>query len=375
MRPVDRVRVESEDGGSFDVFNSLTIVNDFLAPAEAAFEVGDDGTWSKLEPYVGMGKKFKVFVNDRLRLTGRVELSDVPTDASNGSVTRFTVRTLMADAMYASADPKTKVMHTTLKQFILHLWEPLGLTEDDFEFRADVSRNLMTGKAGERYDGYFQRADLEYMYLQQAKVNPPESIFQATDRHLSRNGLMMWDSVDGKIVIGAPDDEQRPTYAFRQYADHRRQYNNILSSQRTRDWSAVPAIVGVYGAGAFPDWTKAHVRGYAIQAEVQRSGMYRPVLILNSSTRTDALANRQAAREMTARSMNFDTWTITVDGLSYWDGSRTVNYAIDTVADVFSTAVGGPLGSYLVQRVQMSRNPTDGDKTELTLLKKGIWRL
>lgn len=373
MRYRDTVRIESDGGeGSFDIFNSFTMANDLLAPSEAAFEVGDDGTWAELEALTGLGRRFKVFVNDRLRLTGRVELNDIPVDAQTGAVTRFTVRTAMADAMYASANPSVKVKSTTIKDFILALWDPLGITEEDFIFDADVSRDLMTGQAS---DGTKPRVQLEQIDIEQAKVNPPETIYQATDRHLRRHGLMIWDSPDGRLIIGAPDDAQLPLYHLRMYGDSRRDENNILSAIRTKDWSGVPAVIYVAGTGGNLEWTKSKVRGYAEQRLVLDAGFYRPVLIVNEGVKADALAQREAEREMTNRSKRLDTWTIKVDGFSYWTGSESIPYGVDTVADIASTVAGGPNGAYLIHRVQCDRNPRDGDTCELTLLRRGIWRL
>lgn len=368
----DTVRIESSTGGAFDIFNSLTIANDLTQPSEAAFEVGDDGTWAELEDLTKLGAQFKVFVNDRLRLSGRVELNDIPIDASSGAVTRFTVRTKMADAMYASANPNVKVKSTSIKDFILYLWKPLGIAEEDFQWYADVSRDLMTGVSS---DGSQSPVALEDIDVESAKVNPPETIFQATDRHLRRHGLMIWDAPDGKVVVGYPDDLSRPLYQFRMYGDSRKQQNNVISASRAKDWSGVPGLIYVAGTGGKQEWTKSKVRGFVEQAELNAAGFYRPVLIVNEGVKTDALAQRQANREMTNRSMRLDAWTIRVDGLSYWDGSNRIPYGIDTVAEVNSTVAGGPNGAYLVHRVAMSRNAGEGDTTELSLIKRGIWRL
>lgn len=371
-RDRDLVRIESSTGGSFDIFNSFTLSNDLTMPSEAAFEVGDDGTWSQLEALTGLGALFKVYLNDRLRLTGRVELNDIPVDASNGAVTRFVVRTKLADAMYASANPAVKVKGTSIRDFLLALWEPLGVGLSDFVFEADVSRDLMTGAAS---DGTKPKVELEKIDVEQAKVNPPETIYQASDRHLNRHGLMLWDAPDGRIVIGVPDDEQLPLYNFRMFGDSRRNSNNVISATRTRDWSGVPTLIYVAGTGGQREWTKSKVRGFVEQQALLERGFYRPVLIVNEGVKTDALAQRQARREMTNRTKRLDTWTIKVDGLSYWDGTQRIPFGIDTVCDIQSTVAGGPNGAYLVHRVELDRNPRDGDTAELTVLKRGLWRL
>lgn len=371
-RYLDTVHIESDTGGRFDIFNSVSIVNDYMSPSEASFEVGDDGTWAELEDITGNGKKFKVFVNDRLRLSGRVELNDIPVDASQGAVTRFVVRTILADAMYAAAMPNIKVKSTSIEQFIYSLWAPLGVTKKDFVFLADSSRDLMTGISS---DGSHSPVELDKLNEEQAKVNPPETIFQATERHLIRHGLMIWDAPDGKLVIGYPDDSQRPIYTFRMFGDSRRNLNNVLSMQKTKDWSGVPGFIYIAGLGGGKEWNKSKVRGFAYRKEILDAGLYRPVIIVNAGITNPKLAQASADREMTNRIKRMDAWTIRVDGLSYWDGSDRVQYAIDTVAEVFSTVAGGPNGAYLVTRVQLDRNCTDGDSCELTVLKRGLWKI
>jgi prophage tail gpP-like protein len=187
---------------------------------------------------------------------------------------------------------------------------------------------------------------------------------------------MMWDAPDGKIVIGTPDDMQTVVYRFRMFGEaSRRNTNNVLSMHRTKDWSGVPGMVYVAGTGGGKDWTKTKVRGFVVQNEISQAGFYRPMLIVNEGMKNDQLAQSQAEREMTNRCKRMDTWTINVDGLSFYDGGERVQYSIDTTAEVTSSVAGGPNGAYLVTRVQLSRNVNDGDTTELTLLKRGLWRL
>ncbi len=78
---------------------------------------------------------------------------------------------------------------------------------------------------------------------------------------------------------------------------------------------------------------------------------------------------------MTNRSKQFDTWTIKIDGLSYWNGGEIIPYGVDTVCDINTTVAGGPEGAYLVHRVTMTRDATNGDTTDITVLKRGIWSL
>lgn len=370
-RTPDEVIVESE-AGAFDRFTSLQITNDLTAPSEGAFELGDDGSWRELEDAVSFGKVFSVFVNGRLHLTGRVEMSDAPIDPGSGSVVRFMVRTKLSDAVFASADPKIRGKGLSLKAFLLKLYERLGYTEADFDFRVDVARDLLTGKGS---DGSDAPEDLEVIKQEQAKVNPPEPIFSCAAKHLARFGFMHWDSPDGKIVVGKPNDTQDPTYYFRMMLGAEGVENNILTANRTRDVGGVPTLLVVAGKGGKTEWTKAKVQGFAGYPELVEAGFDRPVIVINEAAKTDAMADRIANRMLTDRSKRFDAWSIKVDGLSYWDGYNRIVYGPDTVADVTSDVAGGPTGAYLIHRVVKMRNASGGDSCDLTVLKRGLWVL
>ena len=123
LRPRDTVRVEiigsSGSNGVLDNFTSFEINTDITSPSEASFELGDDRTFNTIGNVFDPGTNYQVFINDRPRMRGRVEANDIPFDAGAGAVVRFTVRTKLADAQYASARQSTKVKNVTIKDFIL----------------------------------------------------------------------------------------------------------------------------------------------------------------------------------------------------------------------------------------------------------------
>jgi len=380
-RPRDTVRVEvlsssnGQAGGTLDVFTSLEITNDITMPNEAMFEVGDDVSWSKLGDVFAIGTQFVVFVNDVRRMTGRVEMNNAPFDVGAGSVIRFAIRTKLSDAMFASALQSTQVKNVSIKQFLLKLYAPLGYAEKDFLFAQETSRNLLTGQDGKTAE---VAKDLEPIKVEEARVNPPESIYAAADRHLRRHGLMHWDSPDGRIVVGAPHDAQNPTYTFNLYrtlVSGDPGTNNVLSGSRTRDWSGVAGRLAVYGIGGKRDFSKSRVSAVAKDDEVTAAGFYRPVFILAEGIRTQALAQAAAARELSARSKRKDSYQIETDGLSYWNGAQAIQYAPDTVAQVNSDVAGGTSDPYYVHSVTMTRSASGGDTTQLNMVKRGLWKL
>ena len=256
-RPKDTVRLEAVGGKTFDRFTSLEITSDLTAPAEASIECGDDGTWQSLKDYLALGAPFKVFTNDRLRLTGRLESADIPVDAASGASVRFLVRTKLADATYASCDPAIAIQQTTLKEVVLKAYASLGYAESDFVFNADTARDLMTGKpAGGKQSPETSLAPLK---VDEARVNPPETIFEFVERHLQRFHFSHWDSPDGKIVVGAPNDQQAPLYRFLCKRGAAARANNVLSARRSRDASDSPSHIGVFGGYRPSDFQNARV--------------------------------------------------------------------------------------------------------------------
>ena len=379
LRPRDTVNVELEaslslpGGGAFDNFTTLEVVNNITGPSEASFESGDDISWAAIGDVFAIGTKMKVFVNDRLRITGRVELNNAPFDPHAGAVIRFAVRTKLADAFVAGANPSTAVQNVSIKDFIVKLYEPMGYVAADFVFDPRTYRNLMTGLAKHTSE---VPVDLEPIKLPEARVTPPETIYAAADRHLRRHGLMHWDMPDGRIMVGAPNDTQDPTYTFNAFRSYpSAEINNILGASRTRDWSGIPGRLTVFGVGGKRDFTKTRVSDTASDDDVLAAGFYRPVQIVAEGIRSKALALSAAQRELSARSKRKDGYQINLDGLSHWVDGKQVQYSPDTVALIHSDVAGGTSDPYYVQSVVLTRSAAEGDTTQMDLVKRGIWRL
>lgn len=371
-RPTDRIVIGGERG-DFAAFTSLEVTNDLTAPAEAAFEVGDDASFRTLESVLGLGSKFLVALNGNTRLTGRVEMQDVPVDAAGGASVRFVVRTKLADAWYASADPSIAVQGASLKDIVLRAYAPHGYIEADFLFRGDVSRDIMTGKSSRRHDKPFA---LDKLDLQQAKVQPPETVYEFVERHLLRFHMTHWDAPDGRINVGAPNDFQDPLYSFRCLVGPAGRQNNILSAHRTRDISEAPTSISVVGMTRLVDGGTFEKVQHKVNANLVDAALFhRPVFIVDPQIANRDQAFSRAMRELVQRSKKLDAWDIGIDGWSYWDGQSATPYGVDTVADVRVDVAGGATGPYLVHRVCLRRDPENGDVAQITTVKQGIWRL
>lgn len=402
MRYPDKVHVEAVGVGVVDNLTSVEIVNDLMSPSEGSFELGNAGTWPDIAEQVKHGTPYKVFINDRLRLTGRVEVTDQPADAQAGSVVRFVVRTKLADAMYASAPPNVKIKNASIKQFILQLYAPLGFTESDFIFSSATARDLLSGKDSAGAGG---TVDLQPLTAQDAKVNPGDTIYDSADRILRRYGMIHWDSPDGRIVVGAPFDGKAPLYFLRMNQGWTAAENNILGSTPTQDWSGVPSSVTVVGSKVIPGRTRSKLSAMAkaatdehsanayeaakktayknankataveVEGDVAAAGFYRPIVLMAEGIRSPDMAVRAAYRELSARRRGMDAWPIEIDGLSYWTGMDNVNWAVDEVAQIESNVIGRPSGAYYLHRVMCRRNAQRGDVSNLSLVRKGLWIL
>jgi len=375
-RQHDRVRVESA-GGRFDAFEALEVTNDIAGISEATFTVGDDGAITEeLEELVAPGQPFKVYCNDTLRLTGRAEINQIPGNADSGVVLNLTVRTKTSDARVASANPDINVQNTSIKEFILACYKPLGLTESDFVFGQFADRDLISGKAG----GAAPPLDLEKIQVAQAKAQPPETIYEAVERHLKRYKATHWDGPDGTIIVGTPDDSQAPLYRLQASREpSRSKGNNIVSYQRTKDWSELASRITIIGAGGATQSVQKRFRGWAADEEVEAVAsslghFNRTVLVPDQLSQEKSAAERAAMRELSARRRRKDAWEFVVDGWSYWDGATQFGWATNATVDVDVDQVGGARGRYLIVRVQM-RLDTSGASTSITVVAPGIWVL
>lgn len=374
-RPNDEVVIASADrsGAAFqcDRVTSFEFINDLLQPAQCLVEIGDDGTWKAAADAIRVGGKFVVWVNGRPRMKGRMIAPRMPLSASTGATVQLTIRSVLADASFASCSPTVNIRKGTLKDVLLSAYEPLGLTEADFILDADLAVDLMTGQGkGSR------TVVLDDIKEDQAKVAPPETIYNFVERHLSRFHLSHWDAVDGRIVVGAPDDGQSPVYTLQALQPPAGKSNNVIKAERTQDFEQVPTHLAVFGVGGGKEYTKAKVRALERDTTLVDATLHRPVIVIDDAMKTQGQAESRAAREMSLRSRQKDTWRIECDGLSYWNGEERVPWGVDTVADVRCDLIGGPAsGPYLVTRCSLRGDADSGYTTNLDLVAKGLWRI
>ena len=375
-RRPDKIQLVT-DAGSFDRWTRLSVLNDILGQAEATFETGDDSSWDDLARALAIGTEVRVLLNGKLRLKGRAEILDGPCTPEGGTTVLVTVRTKMADARYASARPRIITNATTFKDFVLACYKEVGITESDFEWSAMADVALMTGKR--KSGGTI--TNFEPLKPDQAKVNPPETIFAAVDKHLRRFRALHWDGANGKIVVGIPDDTQEPQYVLNaRKGAGAAQGNNLTSCRWVQDWSEVAREVWLLGATPGKDMAKMPVKGSAIDQDVldvfAKTGHFNRLVIIPRQQAEDLqTANQHALRELSQRRQRKNGWELGVDGWTYWNGSEQIPYAPNTTADVNADALGGAHGRHLILRVQLECSVDAGCTSRLTVVAPGIWSL
>lgn len=350
-RNTDVVAIETAQGG-FTAYSSVELVQDMLEPASLQISVGDDRSWRSLSNLVAPGRVVRLFLNGRLQFTGRFEENDTPATVAAGSQTSIVARTKLADAVYRSADPKTRISGS-IRDFILALYAPLNYAPADFLFDAATDRALLTGvRVGEPTP-----VDLEPIQEGRAKVQPGEEIFTCAKRHLARHRLMHWDGADGRIVVGRPDDAQAPLYSLRTKRGAAGLFNNVSEPRRIRDWSELLAEVRVYGNTLGEDFEPSPLRGTAVDndalAMVAETGHFNRLLLIPlQGPSTAARAAAQAQRELASRSKRKSAWDLPIDEWTFWTGRLGIPWAINTTVDVDVDVVGGEgAGRWLITRV------------------------
>ena len=370
MPPREEIWVETDEG-RFDRFRAIEVSTDIFGEANATIEIADDRAWQTIRRRFDVSRPIAIKADGLPVFTGRIEGNELPTSVEEGTVTQLVLRTRMADARVAGADPSVVVSGVSIREFILALFRGIGLTADDFLFTPETDRDLVTGRKA----GKAPPVDLEPLKADQAKVQPTESIEQAAKRHLERHHLMLWESATGLICVGIPNDQQPTFYRFVQ----REGVCNFRQARPVRDWGEIPGELWVYGGAIGKDVTRAPIKGVAVDYDLAiaaaSTGHFQRKVVLGVEGAKDlARADAQARRELFARSKRKAAWEIEVDDWSFWDGQRSTPYAINTTADIdVDTHQGSDLrGQFLVTGVRKRMTVDEGTRANLTLLRQGI---
>lgn len=358
------ITIQSSAGRVLDQLQTVEVIRSLQQPCEASFSVGDIATWEALRSELAIGSVWSVYVAGSRRLVGRL-MTRAPTgDSATGVLMQCSIVSALYDAQYCSVPRYRQIKRATLRQVIEHAYEELQPT---FEFRADVARNFLTGS--KTAAGFAADVDSVTVYDAQAEPGTPPA--QYVSEHLARFGLIQWDSHDGGLIIGAPNEDPTPQFSLSD-ADA----INIAASQDYRDATAKLTVTGAVTATARSQFTRVTTIAGAVRKNqtsltddvLTAAGVPRHVVIDDAESKTGAQAERRARREMSARLMATDTLQASVHGFTR-DG---LHWTENCCVAVQSREAAG---LYIVLGVTQSESAANGPVTQLALLRQGIWRV
>lgn len=375
-RPPDTMRLDTPMG-SLEVFERLEVVSTIMGPAEATFELGDETALASL-PALQHGMPAIVSVNGHPCIKGRLMSREPSGDTSSGVSVELALETIIGCAQTVSSDPDVSFSTTTLRAFLTALygrvtgvpslfsWWPVKIVTN-----YSLERDLLTGRPtkGGKID-----PSIEMVLGESVKVQPPEAIYETAAKNLRRFGVGHWDTPDGNIFVGKPDETQAPIGRFVLKRGPAAVANNVIRVRRSEDWRGVPSVVRTHGIQGAPEVNWAPIVGEASYADVTAQAGYRPVIVKGSIIGENlAQAKGQAKRELAVRSKRKDALELEVDGWAWWDGSALIPYAPNTMWDVDLDVLGGVQGSYLCLSVSRRLDPRGGPTTTLQLTARGTF--
>ncbi len=365
------------EGQQFDFFHDYSVVLDLLSPGgEFHFSASQIPSKRGVRTSLGerglvKGRKVQLRLvtplGTSLQHTGRLYEIVTETARKGGSTCQVTVRSAMFPLVHADAVRNFSVENITFADLIHTVAAPFGFAPSDITIDQDASRNLMTGKPtpGTKLS---PRAplDIETMKIDQAGPNAGENAYAFLTRHARRFGLLIWETPEGKIVVGRPDYEQPARYEIRCLQGIRGKDNNAKSIRRRESFSQRPSEVHVYGKSHGGDYTRSSVHEVAYDNEVREAGIFAPVTVHDQNAKDATQARERAEWELGRRRQTADVVQVLLARHCASDGTA---YAIDTIANVRYDVAGldGPM--YVTKR-EFHASKQGGSETTLTLVPR-----
>ncbi len=397
MRPDDEIVLETRASTTsatqaqpvrIEKFERLEMELTIQGPSTATFEIGDESA-APLFANLQHGVEAVVTINGRPALTGKIISDRAPIRSDGGIVATFAIETIIGAASICSGDPNLKVggynitenpangdvivkqQKYALGAWLAKLYGPLGVKPTDFITRSALDRDILTGIPSR---GGKVPADFAAVMGDQVKINPGDIIYEAAANQLRRFSMGHWDSPNGGIYVGPPDDDQFPIGRLVYKSDPTlASANNVIEAEPIRDWSEVPSVVRTHGTFASPAQSYRPIVGRAEHKDVLKAWGHRPVIVKGEFARGQAQSDAHARRELASRSKQKDAVEVRLDGWSFWDGKQNVPIAPNTTWDVDLDVRGGIIGIYYCLAVRYSLDDNEGPTVTLVLTRQGTF--
>lgn len=314
-------------------------------------------------------------VNQGTFLITTVEKTIAP-DA--GKTYSITCKSVLATAREGCAKPElnwSKQTDTPLEDVILDAMRAYGFVKIDADPIADVS--VKTGKPVSKRGGG-GKINKGLLQTQEAKVQEGERAYQFCTRILTRLGVTMRMTVDGTLLLVAPNYDQEVAYTVvqdfdrttegdrffgpisirstndDQFADVR--VRGLAYDKRGRKQSATPEAI-VAATDVLP--TRSQYSSFA--------AAYKRLEILDKDSRDVKACTSVAKLALGVRAANAFMVSGMVDGFISSTGRV---WQVDTLARVVIAAEAMDEEMYLLER-SMIQDREGGQRTQLTFIPKG----
>lgn len=259
-------------GLAHEEWDGWSIESDLLTPADA-FELElytKDAT--RLPSVLAEGAPCSLTLGKDRVLTGQID--EFEHDISRQGISmRITGRDRAAPLVDCSA-PFVSMREATLAQIIDQVVKPLGVTQ--IEIRAAQARTR-----------------------RRVQIEPGQSAWEALLQVAEANGLWPWVEPDGRLIIGGPDYNAAPVGTLIMREDGVGNNVQRLSVRRSiaNRYSQI-TVLGQHGQydNDGLDNKRAHLKSVIQDDTLARRGIFRPKVIIDSSSENQDMATTRARK-------------------------------------------------------------------------------
>lgn len=223
----------------------------------------------------------------------------------------------------------------------------------------------VSADTGARFASGQTPSDIDRLTIREARPNSGETIWDYFTRHAQRLGLMLWFTADGKLVVGAPDWSQEPTYRIiRRVVDNPEDPNNVLSGQLSESILNSYSKVVVKGRASTQDGLRERISVTVENPDWPDNAPEKPRYIKDPTIRDEESARRRGLRELASGRAKQFQLTYEMDG--HGQGDRL--WAQGTVAYVHDERLG-VRGRFFISGRQFKYSNGPGTTTQVRLIK------
>lgn len=372
MRAFEDEQVVLDSWTNFSLRETYTDpVGDFVFETIPTLE-----TLPRISRLLQKGEPVFIYVNGALQGVYVISTVRRTMSRSHGVIFSATCKTLLHAAYEGTVDPRISFSAQTdvpVVDLILQAMSPFGFGTVIGDTAASVY-----AASGKRIDGRSNPLPVQALKHQDCQAQEGETAYAFCARILNRLGVVLRQSVDGKLLVSAPDYNQLPAYTLAQSfvgnwppmsdvmltCEDISSNDGVFSECRVRGTrSEQPGVNTV----AEPDVT---VLASVLPARSQYTSFVQATkakIIKDKSSRDLPRARNIATLAMGMTAINGYTLTCEVPGIVSATGAV---WSIDTIARVYCEAFDIDEDMWILER-ELMQDRSGGQRTRLKLIPKG----